>query len=180
MRIGVASGGFDNGLTPMAQALSGEFVRGVRYGGLVSRRVRCRPFCPKENRHVFLPLWGGKGSHVSADLELGNIVPSVFALVLALKLVPAIKPHYPTDIPLAAQPDRRRIQYCSFAKARCASGVREFRRRRIQHLAQDPQGLSTSTPIPSKSATFLVATVRPCTRAVAAIRASRSERGLGT
>lgn len=64
---------------------------------------------PKENRHVFLPLWGGKGSHVSADLELGNIVPSVFALVLALKLVPAIKPHYPTDIPLAAQPDRRRI-----------------------------------------------------------------------
>jgi len=31
-------------------------------------------------------------------LELGNIVPCVFALVLALKLVPAIKPRYLTDM----------------------------------------------------------------------------------
>ena len=46
--------------------------------------------------------------------------------------------------------------------------------------AQDSQGLTTPTPIPSKSVTFLVATVRPCTRAVAAMRASRSERGFGT
>jgi hypothetical protein len=45
---------------------------------------------------------------------------------------------------------------------------------------QDSQGLSTPIPIPSKSATFLVATVKPCTSAVAAMRASRSERGLGT
>ena len=30
---------------------------------------------------------------------LGDIVAGVFALVLALKLVPAIKPHYLTDIP---------------------------------------------------------------------------------
>jgi len=81
----------------------------------------------------------------------------------------------PTDIPLAAN----LASVLFFAKARYASGVREFRRRRNQHLAQDPQGLSTSAPIPSKSATFLVATVRPCTRAVAAIRVSRSERGLG-
>ena len=42
----------------------------------------------------------------SAELERGNIVPGVFALVLALKLVPAIKPHYLTDIPTAGKPDR--------------------------------------------------------------------------
>ncbi len=36
--------------------------------------------------------------------ESGNIVTGAFALVLALKLVPAIKPHYLTDIPSVDHP----------------------------------------------------------------------------
>jgi hypothetical protein len=57
------------------------------------------------------------------------------------------------------------------------------KRNKIDEWSQTPQasqGLITPTPVRSKWATFLVATVRPCTRAVAAMRASRSERGFGT
>jgi len=42
------------------------------------------------------------------------------------------------------------------------------------------QGLNISTPVGSKSATFRVTTVIPCTSAVAAISASRCGRGSGT
>ena len=45
---------------------------------------------------------------------------------------------------------------------------------------QGNHGLSTATPVGSKSATLRVTTVKPCTIAVAAIRASRSARGSGT
>jgi len=41
-------------------------------------------------------------------------------------------------------------------------------------------GLIRRTPVGAKSATFLVAIVIPCESAVAAIKASRSERGFGT
>ena len=58
--------------------------------------------------------------------------------------------------------------------------ITELRRRTDPKPAQASHGLRTPTPVRSKSATFLVATVRPCTRAVAAMRASRSERGFGT
>ena len=58
--------------------------------------------------------------------------------------------------------------------------ITKLRRRTDTRPAQASQGLRTPTPVRSKSATFLVATVRPCTRAVAAMRASRSERGFGT
>ncbi|KAF0101290.1 MAG: hypothetical protein FD187_2921 [bacterium] len=49
-----------------------------------------------------------------------------------------------------------------------------------QDSAPKCQGFSTATPVGSKSSTFRVTTVMPCTRAVAAIRASRSARGSGT
>ena len=42
------------------------------------------------------------------------------------------------------------------------------------------QGLISSTPVWAKSATLRVTTLNPCSSAVAAIMASRSERGLGT
>jgi len=42
------------------------------------------------------------------------------------------------------------------------------------------QGLSKVTPVATKSPTFRVTTVIPCTRAVAAIKASLSERGSRT
>ncbi len=47
-------------------------------------------------------------------------------------------------------------------------------RQRLSH------GFNSATPVASKSAVFRVTTVMPCTRAVAAIKASRSGRGLGT
>lgn len=42
------------------------------------------------------------------------------------------------------------------------------------------QGLSSGTPVLTKSAVLRVTTVNPCSMAVAAIMVSRSERGSGT
>ena len=78
----------------------------------------------------------------------------------------------------ATSPDA--CQYCSFPKQDVRTVCLKSGDGLTRNCDQDSQGLSRSTPMPSKSVTFLVATVRPCTRAVAAMRASRSERGLGT
>jgi len=81
--------------------------------------------------------------------------------------------HQPSTSPDACQ-------YCSFPKQDVRTVCLKSGDGLTRNCDQDSQGLSRSTPMPSKSVTFLVATVRPCTRAVAAMRASRSERGLGT
>lgn len=53
-------------------------------------------------------------------------------------------------------------------------------RRQCASQGSERHGLMIATPVRSKSATLRVTTVMPCTRAVAAIRASRSAHGLGT
>ena len=126
--------------------------------GLLSRTV-CSPRI--QNKGFRIPGWRRKQRKPSSPQKpvSGKELPLTF--------------HQPSTSPDACQ-------YCSFPKQDVRTVCLKSGDGLTRNCDQDSQGLSRSTPMPSKSVTFLVATVRPCTRAVAAMRASRSERGLGT
>ena len=73
----------------------------------------------------------------------------------------------------------------SLALSRVVATIRDWtKRRRPRPIhaggASNVHGSNVSTPVGRKSVPFRVATIKPCVNAVAAINASRSERGSGT
>ena len=94
---------------------------------------------------------------------------------------PAARPRsgsYPARQPTADRrrqaPILRRSRVPRHGRSGAAGG-----RGAISHW-EASHGFKSGTPVGAKSATFLVTTVMPCARAVAAMNASRSGRGSGT